>query len=276
MATEKKKNDKEHSVEDRLKALYQLQTYLSEIDRIRTLRGELPNEVKDREDEIARYELRIAKHTEEIAALKTLIKEKEADINVRREKIERYNDQINNVRNNREFAFLEKEREYEGLEIELDEKNIRDANVRIAEKQQQLESDNGELADNRHILEIKKQELSEIVSETKEQEEQIRQKVKALEELIDPYTLAAFKRIRKNARNGLGIVTVQRDACGGCFNRIPPQRQLEIKMHKKVIVCEYCGRIMIDAQLAGLEDAAPAPAPAKSRSRSKKSASANS
>lgn len=273
MATEKKKNDKEHSVEDRLKALYQLQTYLSDIDRLRTLRGELPNEVKDREDEIARYELRIAKHTEEIAALKALINDKEADIRERKEKIDRYNEQINNVRNNREFAFLEKEREFEGLEIELDEKNIRDAKVKIEEKEQQLAADNEELADNRHILDIKRQELSEIVSETKVEEEQNREKAKALEEIIDPYTLAAFKRIRKNARNGLGIVTVQRDACGGCFNRIPAQRQLEIKMHKKVIVCEYCGRIMIDAQLAGLEDAPVAQAPAKPRSRAKKTVS---
>lgn len=269
MSTENKKSDKEHSVEERLKALYKLQTYLSEIDRIKTLRGELPNEVKDREDEIARYELRIAKHTEEIAALRDDIRALTAGIEDGKAKIAKYDEQINNVRNNREYAFLEKEREYEDLEVQLKEKKINDARQKIAEKEEALAHDNEELEDNRHILEQKREELNDIVSETRAEEEQIRSKAKALEPVIDDYTLAAFKRIRKNARNGLGIVTVQRDACGGCFNRIPPQRQLEIKMHKKVIVCEYCGRIMIDAPLAGIEET-PAPAPAKTRSRAKK------
>ncbi len=253
MATEKK-SDKERSVEERLKALYQLQTYLSEIDRIKTLRGELPNEVKDREDEIVRYQTRIAKHEEEIASLNSLIKTKQGEIIMRREKIAKYDEQINNVRNNREFAYLEKEKEFESLEIELAEKNIRDAHTKIEAKTAEIEHDKEELADNEHILEQKKKELDEIISETRQEEEAIREKAKALEPLIDDYTLAAFKRIRKNARNGLGIVSVQRNACGGCFNRIPPQRQLEIRMHKKVIVCEYCGRIMIDAALAGVED----------------------
>ena len=257
MATEKKQ-EKERSVEERLKALYQLQTYLSEIDRIKILRGELPNEVKDREDEIVRFQTRIAKHEEEIADLRSLVKQKQGDIVARREKIAKYEEQINNVRNNREFAFLEKEKEFESLEIELAEKNIRDAQAKIEQKSADIEHDKEELADNEHILEQKKKELEEIISETRQEEEAIRE-----------YTLAAFKRIRKNARNGLGIVSVQRNACGGCFNRIPPQRQLEIRMHKKVIVCEYCGRIMIDAALAGTEEpAAPAPAaPAKKSSR---------
>lgn len=255
MATEKKQ-DKERSVEDRLKALYQLQSYLSEIDRIKILRGELPNEVKDREDEIIRYQTRIAKQEEEIAALRSLIKQKQDDIAIRRDKIAKYEEQINNVRNNREFSFLEKEKEFEGLEIELAEKNIRDAQAKIDLKSADVAKFKEELADNEHILEQKRQELDEIISETRQEEEAIREKAKALEPLIDDYTLAAFKRIRKNARNGLGIVSVQRGACGGCFNRIPAQRQLEIKMHKKVIVCEYCGRIMIDAALAG-EDQKP-------------------
>lgn len=252
MATEKKQ-EKGRSVEERLKALYQLQTYLSEIDRIKILRGELPNEVKDREDEIIRYQTRIAKMEEEIANLRSLIKQKQGDIAVRREKIAKYEEQINNVRNNREFSFLEKEKEFEGLEIELAEKNIRDAQAKIETKTAEVEKNREELADNEHILEQKREELNAIISETRQEEEAIREKAKALEPLIDNYTLAAFKRIRKNARNGLGIVSVQRNACGGCFNRIPPQRQLEIKMHKKVIVCEYCGRIMIDAALAGEE-----------------------
>ena len=253
MATDKKQ-EKELSVEERLKALYQLQTLLSEIDRIKILRGELPNEVKDREDEIVRFQTRIQKHKDEIEELKNFVNQKTGEIEDRRQKIAKYEEQINNVRNNREFAFLEKEKEFETLEIELAEKNIREAKLKQEAKAQEIEKDQEELSDNEHILEQKKKELEEIVSETREQEEQIRQQAKDIEALIDPYTLAAFKRIRKNARNGLGIVTVQRNACGGCFNRIPPQRQLEIKMHKKVIVCEYCGRIMIDAALAGIEE----------------------
>lgn len=266
-----KKNEKERSVEDRLKNLYQLQTLLSEIDRIKILRGELPNEVKDREDEIVRFQTRIRKYEDEIVELRDLIARKKGDAETRKQKIARYDEQINNVQNNREYTFLDKEREFEKLEIQLDEKHIRDAQAKIEEKTAEIEAAKVELTDNEHILEQKKQELSEIVSETKEQEENLLGKAKEIEPGIDAYTLAAFKRIRKNARNGLGIVTVQRDACGGCFNRIPPQRQLEIKMHKKVIVCEYCGRIMIDAALAGIEEpVAETPAPKKRSVRAKK------
>ncbi|MDE6330782.1 MAG: hypothetical protein K2L83_08775 [Muribaculaceae bacterium] len=253
MASEKK-SEKERSVEERLKTLYKLQTLLSEIDRIKFLRGELPNEVKDLEDEIIRYQTRIQKFTDEIADLRAFCEAKERDIEERRMKIARYEEQINNVRNNREYAFLEKEKEFESLEIELAEKNIREANAKIAQKTTDTEKAHQDLADHEHILEEKKKELEEIVNETRAQEEDLRAQAKALEPEIDPYTLAAFKRIRGNARNGLGIVTVQRSACGGCFNRIPAQRQLEIKMHKKVIVCEYCGRIMIDGALVGEVD----------------------
>lgn len=267
MATEKK-NDKERSVEERLQSLYQLQTYLSEIDRIKTLRGELPNEVKDLEDEIVRYQTRIQKYKDEIADLKALVEKKKADIVDRKEKIARYEEQINNVRNNREFAFLEKEKEFEGLEIELAEKNISEALLKQEQKAGEIHHTEEELADNEHILVEKKKELEEIVSETRVEEENIRAKAKELEAKIDDYTLAAFKRIRKNARNGLGIVTVQRSACGGCFNRIPPQRQLEIKMHKKIIVCEYCGRIMVDGALVGM-DQPVAEAPAKPKRKLK-------
>lgn len=257
MATEKK-NDIERTVEERLQNLYQLQSYLSEIDRIKTLRGELPNEVKDLEDEIIRYQTRLEKYQEEIKGLKEFIARKNGEITERKSKIAKYEEQINNVRNNREYAFLEKEKEFEGLEIELAEKNIREATEKMELKTQEVQRAQEGLSDNQHILEDKKKELEAIVSETRVEEENIRGKVKDLEQKIDDYTLAAFKRIRKNARNGLAIVTVQRDACGGCFNRIPPQRQLEIKMHRKVIVCEYCGRIMVDGALVGL-----APEPAK-------------
>ncbi len=270
MATEKK-NDKERSVEDRLKALYKLQTYYSEIDRIRTLRGELPEEVADLEDEIVRFQTRSQKYEDEIADLDRLINQKNGEIEDRRAKIARYDSQLDNVRNNREYAFLEKEKEYESLEIELAEKNIRDARAKQEVKKEEILHAREELADNEHILEDKRTELTAIISETKQQEEDFKAKIKEIEPSIDEYTLNAFKRIRKNARNGLGIVTVQRNACGGCFNRIPPQRQLEIKMHKKVIVCEYCGRIMIDGALAGIEEA-KAEAPAPKRRTARKSA----
>lgn len=251
MATDKKA-DKERSVEDRLKSLYELQTIFTEIDRIKTLRGELPNEVKDLEDNIVRFQTRIQKYKDEIAQLKKQILQKTGEIKDREAKIERYRQQQDNVRNNREYDFLSKEIEFEGLEIELAEKNIREYTAAQEARQADIASAEEELADGEHILAEKRAELEDIVSETKAEEENLRSQALALEPLIDSYTLAAFKRIRKNARNGLGIVTVQRNACGGCFNRIPPQRQLEIKMHKKIIVCEYCGRIMIDPDLAGV------------------------
>ena len=263
MATDKK-TEKERSVKERLEALYKLQSLLSEIDRIRIVRGELPNEVKDLEDEIIRFQTRIQKHEDEISDLKKLIQEKTGDIEARKLKIAKYEQQINDVRNNREFAFLDKEKEYENLEVELAEKNIREAQEKIAAKQEEIKAAQDELSDNEGILEEKRKELSEIVSETRQEEEAIMLKTKEIEPMIDDYTLKAFKRIRGNAHNGLGIVSVQRDACGGCFNRIPPQRQLEIKMHKKIIVCEYCGRILIDPALAGIEEK-PKEAPVKAK-----------
>lgn len=249
MATEKKQE--ELSVEERLKALYQLQTYLSEIDRYRFLRGELPHEVQDLTDTIQGINTRIANHKVEIADLKKMIGQKTAEIKDREAKVAKYQSQQDNVRNNREYDYLNKEIEYEGLNIELAQKHIGEFERTVERKTEEIKQAEEELKDQEHILEEKQKELDEIMSETRQEEENLLNKAKEIEPLIDPYTLQAFKRIRKNARNGLGIVTVQRNACGGCFNRIPPQRQLEIKMHKKVIVCEYCGRIMIDSALAG-------------------------
>ncbi len=242
--------DKERTVEERLKDLYLLQSLLSEMDRIKILRGELPNEVKDLEDEIAMYQTRIQKYRDESAELKKTEQRLCNEIEDRTAKIEKYREQQNNVRNNREFDFLEKEIEFEGLEIELAHKRIREAAAAQETKAQDILRTQDELSDNEHILVDKRKELEEIVSETRQEVENLQAKAKTIEPLIDDYTLKAFKRIRKNARNGLGIVTVQRSACGGCFNRIPPQRQLDIKMHKKIIVCEYCGRILIDEDLA--------------------------
>ncbi len=250
MADEKTKTPKDRTVEERLKDLYLLQTILSEMDRIKILRGELPNEVKDLEDEIAMYQTRIQKFQNEVADMKKKASKLQAEILDRSAKIEKYRDQQNNVRNSREFDFLEKEIEFEGLEIELAKKKIREKENEQRQKAEDIAKTNEQLSDSEHILVDKRKELDEIVSETRQQVEDLQAKAKTIEPLIDERTLKAFKRIRKNVRNGLGIVAVERSACGGCFNRIPPQRQLDIKMHKKIIVCEYCGRILIDEDLA--------------------------
>lgn len=258
MATaDKNKNEQNLSVESRLKSLYELQTLLSQIDRIRTVRGELPLEVADLEDVIKGLTTRIENFRKEIDEIrKKSVAEKEK-INDSQAKIAKYKEQIDNVRNNREFDLLSKEIEFQTLEIELSEKHINEYARMIDAKNNEIAETEERLADQKHVLADKKAELDEIVSETKQDEERLREQAKALEPKIDARTLAAFKRIRKNARNGLGIVYIQRDACGGCFNRIPPQKQMEIKMHKKIIVCEYCGRIMIDPDLAGVDLTAP-------------------
>ncbi len=252
MANDKTKNEKELTVEERLKALYQLQTLLSEVDRIKTLRGELPLEVQDLEDEIVGLETRIQNYNAAIDTLASDIAAKKNDIENSKALIEKYTSQQDNVRNNREFDFLSKEIEYQHLEIELGEKRIREFAEQSEQRAKEVAAAEENLTDRKHILAEKKSELEEIVSETKQDEEKIREQAKKLEAKIEPRLISAFRRIRKNAKNGLGVVYVQRNACGGCFNRIPPQRQMEIKMRKKIIVCEYCGRIMIDPELAGI------------------------
>ena len=242
------------SVEERLKALYELQTILSEIDRIKIIRGELPIEVQDLEDDIVRLQTRITNFKNEIEDLRKKLVAEKAKIEEAQSKIARFKEQLDNVRNNREFDLLSKEIEFQTLEIELCEKHINEFGRMIENKTREIENTESQLEDRKHILADKKNELEEIVSETRQDEERLREEALAIEPRIDDRTLAAFKRIRKNARNGLGVVYIQRNACGGCFNRIPPQKQLEIKMHKKIIVCEYCGRIMIDPQLAGVPE----------------------
>ena len=213
MAREAKKDPNELTVEQKLKTLFQLQTMLSKIDEIKTLRGELPLEVQDLEDEIAGLSTRIDKIKAEVDELKSAIAGKRVEIETAKASVEKYKSQ---------------------KEAEVT-KNDQILNERLKD------------------LEQKKSELDEIISETKQEEEKLRDKAKDLETKIEPRLLQSFKRIRKNSRNGLGIVYVQRDACGGCFNKIPPQRQLDIRSRKKVIVCEYCGRIMIDPELAGVQ-----------------------
>ena len=248
-----KKDPTDLSVEEKLKTLYQLQTALSSIDEKRALRGELPLEVQDLEDEIEGLTTRVEKIKNEIDEFRRAISQKNGEISDAKASVERYQAQLNDVKNNREYDTLSKEIEFQNLEIEPCEKKIREANARIAEKQDELKASEDAIAEREGDLEVKKGELEEIMTETRAEEEKLKEKVKDLESKIESRLLTSFKRIRKNARNGLGIVYVQRDACGGCFNKIPPQRQLDIKMHKKVIVCEYCGRIMIDPELAGVK-----------------------
>lgn len=248
-----KKDPIELSVEEKLKTLYQLQTSLSEIDEKRALRGELPLEVQDLEDEIAGLTLRIDKIQQEIREFQTAVTQKRVEMDQAQKSIERYQKQLDEVKNNREYDTLTKEIEFQSLEIELCEKKIKEALIKIEEKTHALEEGRENIKERQEDLKHKRSELNEIVQETREEEEKLRERIAELETKIEPRLLSSFKRIRKNARNGLGIVYVQRDACGGCFNKIPPQRQLDIKMHKKVIVCEYCGRIMIDPDLAGVK-----------------------
>ncbi|MDE6249427.1 MAG: hypothetical protein K2M29_06920 [Paramuribaculum sp.] len=255
--TDKNKADQQLSVEKRLKSLYELQTILSQIDRIKTVRGELPLEVRDLEDNIEGLRTRIDNYKKDIEDLRRKSAEEKEKIHASQAAIEKYKTQLDNVRNNREFDLLSKEIEFQTLEIELCEKHINEYARAMENKQNDIAATESNLLDQNHILADKRAELEEIVSETKQDEERLREQAKALEPDIDARTLTAFKRIRKNARNGLGIVYIQRNACGGCFNRIPPQKQMEIKMHKKIIVCEYCGRIMIDPDLAGVETAEP-------------------
>jgi predicted nucleic acid-binding Zn-ribbon protein len=248
-----KKDPTDLSVEEKLKTLYQLQTTLSGIDEKRALRGELPLEVQDLEDEIAGLTTRMEKIQGEINDFKTAITQKKGEIATAEASVERYKTQLNDVKNNREYDTLSKEIEFQELEIQLCQKKIREANVRIEERQGDLVQAQEIIADRQQALDEKKSELDEIMDETRAEEDRLKEKARDLEQRIEPRLLTSFKRIRKNARNGLGIVYVQRDACGGCFNKIPPQRQLDIKIHKKIIVCEYCGRILIDPELAGVK-----------------------
>lgn len=248
-----KKEPTELSVEEKLKTLFQLQTALSAIDEKKALRGELPLEVQDLEDEIEGLTIRIDKIQKEIDEFQTAVAQRKADIVEAQASVERYKAQLDDVKNNREYDTLSKEIEFQTLEIELCNKKIRDAQARIDDKTREKEQSEKNLAEHHKDLEMKRNELDDIMEETRAEEEGLREKTVELEAKIEPRLLSSFMRIRKNARNGLGIVYVQRDACGGCFNKIPPQRQLDIKMHKKIIVCEYCGRIMIDPELAGVK-----------------------
>ncbi len=246
------KIEKEITVEDKLFALYDLQKVVSQIDEIKILRGELPLEVQDLEDEIIGLNTRLEHFESEITEIQSNITSKKIEIEESRTKIARYKEQQDNVRNNREYDNLSKEIEFQTLEIELCEKRIREFTATKESKTADQKVTVDQLSERKLDLSQKKGELNEIVSETKQEEEKLREHAKKIESLIEPRLVTAFKRIRKNARNGLAVVYVQRDACGGCFNKIPAQRQLDIRLRKKIIVCEYCGRILVDQELAGV------------------------
>lgn len=252
-----KKDPTDLTVEEKLKALYQLQTTLSAIDEKRALRGELPLEVQDLEDDIAGLTTRIEKIQTDIEQFDRAIDQKQHEIEEAQASVERYKKQLEMVSNNREYDTLSKEIEFQELEIELCSKKIREAQQTINECLYDLHKAEDQKADREKGLVMKRSELESIMAETREEEENLKEKAFELEKKIEPRLLQSFKRIRNGARNGLGIVYVQRDACGGCFNKIPPQRQLDIKMHKKIIPCEYCGRILIDPELAGVKIEAP-------------------
>lgn len=238
------------SVEEKLFALYSIQLVDSKIDKIRILRGELPLEVQDLEDEVEGLGTRVKNAELEIAELEKVVAEKKSKIKDSETLIKKYSDQLKNIKNNREFDSLSKEVEFQTLEIELQEKHIREVTEQIDAKQILVTNSRNIFEERNSDLTHKKQELDDIVNDTQKEEEDLLKKSAEISQVIEKRLLTAYRRIRKNARNGLAVVTIERNACGGCYNKIPPQRQLDIGTRKKIIVCEYCGRILIDNNLA--------------------------
>jgi predicted nucleic acid-binding Zn-ribbon protein len=240
----------EQTVEQKLKALYELQTIHTKIDRIRQVRGELPMEVADLEDDVAGLETRIQKIKNELDDLeddivtrKNLIKEAQANI-------KRYEAQLNDVKNNREYDAISKEVEIQGLDIQVSEKKIREYGFEISSKTQIYEKALADLEGRQKDLDAKRAELGTITSETEKEETELNNQAESATKNIEERLLTAYNRLRHNAKNGLAVVTIQRDSCSGCFNQIPPQRQSDIRQRKKIIVCEHCGRILVDEQMA--------------------------
>lgn len=240
----------EVSIERKLKALYSLQQIDSQVDKIRIIRGELPLEVQDLEDEIAGLQTRITKYKDEVKVFEKQIAEKTNAMKEFTILIKRYEEQQMNVRNNREYDSLTKEIEFQNLEIQLAEKRIREFTDELEVKNQLIKDAKATLKEREGDLKVKKSELKDIVEETEKEEKSLVSKSEGFSSMIEDRLVTAYQRIRKNARNGLAVVQIERDACNGCFNKIPPQHQLDIKMHKKIIVCEYCGRILVDDDIA--------------------------
>jgi uncharacterized protein len=243
-------NVKEYSVEEKLLSLLNLQKIESALDEVQILKGELPMEVSDLEDEIQGLHARETRIEEEVNGISEFIEQKKAAIAEAQNLIKKYEKQTENVKNNREFEAINKEIEMQTLEMKLAEKHIKDANEEIADKARLLDSAKKNIGAKETNLKHKKGELEKIIGETEKEEQEFREQAVGAKEKVDPRLLASYERIRKNYRNGLAVVPIVRDACGGCFNAIPPQRQSEIRQRKKIIVCENCGRILVDEDLA--------------------------
>jgi predicted nucleic acid-binding Zn-ribbon protein len=246
------KTEEEITIEQKLIALYTLQQIDSQVDRIRIVRGELPLEVQDLEDEIAGLETRIGNYQEETDSLKKQIAEKKIAIKESEAMIKKYEQQQNDVRNNREYDSLSKEIEFQTLEIQLSEKRIKEFTFKLDTIKEEITKSKEILSERKKDLSAKKAELNDIVADTQKDENELIKKSTENQKFIEDRLLNAYQRIRVNARNGLAVVHIERDACGGCFNKIPPQSQLDIRMHKKIIVCEYCGRIIVDEEISNL------------------------
>lgn len=245
MATQKKTADVDYSMQEKILALYELQKIDSKVDEINKVKGELPLEVQDLEDEMTGMKTRIDNINAEIDELNTLTKQRKREVDQARVMINNYKEQQNNVRNNREFDAITKEIEYQELEIELAEKRLKEYAAGIKTKKLQLEEAEAAVKDRETDYNAKKAELDGIETETAPLVAEYGAQAELAREKIDERLLSAYERIRRNVRNGLAVVTVKRDACGGCFNRIPPQRQVDIRQGKKIIICEYCGRILV-------------------------------
>lgn len=237
------------SIEGKLRSLYELQIIDSKIDRIRTVRGELPLEVQDLEDSVAGLETRVNNLSEELKQLEEQITEKTQAIKDFKANIKKYEAQQGKVRNNREYDAITKEIEFQNLEIQLAEKRLKEYKLAVEQKSEIVEKSRQEFEERKKDLKSKKSELDEIIAETEKDEKELLKASEVASAAIEDRLLNAYKRIRSNTRNGLAVVPVERDACGGCFNKIPPQKQLDIKMNKKILVCEHCGRVMVDPNI---------------------------
>jgi len=246
-ATIKEKVDT--SVEEKLKALFELQLIDSKIDKLRIIRGELPLEVQDLEDVVAGLETRFENYSAESKDLEQQVTEKQNAIKDHKANIKKYEAQLGKVKNNREYDAITKEIEFQNLEIQLCEKRIKEYKAIIGAKEDFLSKAEEDLKDKKKDLKVKKSELDEIIEETQKEEEDLMIESEKRGKEIEARLINAYRRIRSNSRNGLAVVPIERDACGGCFNKIPPQRQLDIKTHKKIIVCEHCGRVLVDPNI---------------------------
>ncbi len=243
----------EQTVDQKLQALYELQSIHTQIDKIRQIRGELPVEVADLEDDVAGLETRIQKIKAELDDLEDSIVTRKNTIKEATATIKKYEAQLNEVKNNREYEAISKEIEIQGLDIQVSEKKIKEFGFEITNKTEVYEKAIADLEGRKKDLDLKKSELDVITAETQKEEEELNAKAIKAETKIDERLLVAYHRLRGNAKNGLAVVTIQRDSCSGCFNQIPPQRQLDIRQHKKIIVCEHCGRILVDEAIAGVK-----------------------